>query len=219
MRLKSFGCSFVFGNDLPDDGRDLRRATPSALTWPALVARDLGLSYHCYARPGSGNLQIMEAVLNQLAVKDTALFVIGWSWIDRFDYTDPHSQAWSTLMPIDQRPQAENYYRHLHSEYRDKLASLSAIYTAVQALESQAQAYVMTYMDDLLFDTRYHQTPAVSQLQGWLAPRMTQFQGKNFLDWSRQQGHAISDTLHPLEQAHRAAADLLLETCRAAQSA
>ena len=64
----------------------------------------------------------------------------------------------------------------------------------------------MTYMDELMFDKRWHTTPAVADLQDYIQPYMTTFEGKSFLDWSKDQGFAISDKLHPLEPAHAAAA-------------
>jgi hypothetical protein len=42
MNLKSFGCSFIFGSELSDDGRNGLYATGSRLTWPAHVAQHLG---------------------------------------------------------------------------------------------------------------------------------------------------------------------------------
>ena len=63
MNLKSFGCSFIFGSELSDDGRTGPYATGSCLTWPALLAKEFGYGYHTYARPGSGNLQIAERAL------------------------------------------------------------------------------------------------------------------------------------------------------------
>jgi hypothetical protein len=33
----------------------------------------------------------------------------------------------------------------------------------------------------------------------------------NFLDWSKQQGYPIGTAAHPLEQAHAAAADYILD--------
>jgi hypothetical protein len=38
---------------------------------------------------------------------------------------------------------------------------------------------------------------------------MTKFEDKNFLEWSQVKGYPISNTLHPLEQAHLAAFDLI----------
>ena len=62
MKLKSFGCSFIFGSELAYDGRDSPYATPSQLTWPAHLAQHLNYNYQCYARPGAGNLQILEQI-------------------------------------------------------------------------------------------------------------------------------------------------------------
>ena len=114
MILKSFGCSFIFGNDLADDGRNLPRATASRLTWPALMAEDLGYEYECYARPGAGNLQITERLLNQICKDEHSLFVIGWTWIDRFDYNQAKTHRWNTVMPIDTDHRATVYFRDLH---------------------------------------------------------------------------------------------------------
>jgi hypothetical protein len=218
MKIKSFGCSFIFGNDLSDDGRDGPYATPSNLTWPALIAKQLGAEYKCYARGGIGNLHIAERVLkmnsdNKVNDPDD-ICIIGWTWIDRFDYiveTDgPHS--FPSIMPIDTSDVAKYYYRHLHSEHRDKMVSLMYIYSTIQVLLSRNIKFVMTYMDDLLFDEKWNTSPALVTLQALIKPYMTTFENKNFLAWSREKGFPISKTLHPLEPAHAAAAEIMLPT-------
>jgi len=216
MQLKSFGCSFIFGSDLADDGFRTNRPTASQLTWPAHLARHFKMDYQCYARPGAGNLQILEQVLNQATSNEPAVFVIGWTWIDRFDYYDSawtgrsSLSPWRTIMPIDTDALAKTYYRDLHSEYRDKFTSLCAIKTAVDTLEQKGIRYIMTYMDRLLFDQRWHTTPAVLDLQKYVTPRMTEFEGKTFLEWSRENKFPESPTWHPLEPAHRSAADYMI---------
>jgi hypothetical protein len=216
MNLKSFGCSFIFGSELADDGRDGPYATPSQLTWPAHLSRHLGRNYECFARPGSGNLQILERLLNQVPASTSAdLFVIGWTWIDRFDYYDsnydPRSKRtpWSTIMPIDDGDLAKVYYRDLHSEYRDKFTCLSYIKLAIDTLNQHHIPFIMTYMDELLFDQRWHVSPGVEQLQNFVRPQMTTFEEQTFLDWSRSHGYPESDMWHPLEQAHQSAAELI----------
>lgn len=219
MKLKSFGCSFIFGSDLADDGRNQRVPTPSQQTWPAHLARHMGYDYECLARPGSGNLQIAERVLSHAAEPEPAFFVIGWSWIDRFDYTnanitnDPMQSKWKnwrTIMPIDDSDLAKTYYRALHSEYRDKLVSLMQIKLIIDTLEQKQIPFLMTYMDHLLFDQRWNHTPAVVDLQEYVKPCMKDFDGQTFLEWSRSQGFAESAAWHPLEQAHLAAADVMI---------
>jgi hypothetical protein len=220
MKLKSFGCSFIYGTDLADDGRGFMAATPSQLTWPALLAQFQGVEYECYARPGIGNLQIMSSILSHVGLNDPAKFVINWTWIDRFDYTiEPtrptvrseyiDNEAWQTVMPIDTDQRATNYYRDLHSQYRDKLTSLVYIKTAVDSLKEKNIPFIMTYMDRILFETRWQCPGAVKYLQDSIVPYMTQFEDKTFLEFSKEKGFPISETLHPLEPAHSAAFELI----------
>lgn len=211
MILRSFGCSFIFGTDLHDDGRDFKSAMPSNYTWPALLANHCNLSYRCHARAGSGNLQILQKILTQAPIDNLPVFyVIGWTWIDRFDYSDREPSRinkWRTLMPIESTSVAHNYYRDLHSQYRDKLTNLVYIKTAIDTLQQHKIPFVMTYMDDLLFETQWHSDLSIQYLQQCVKPHLKQFDGKNFLDWSKDQGFEISATMHPLEAAHQAASE------------
>lgn len=216
MTLNSFGCSFIFGSDLQDDGRDGPYATASDLTWPALLAQHVGHSYMCYARPGAGNLRIAEQVLKQIpSAEPNDLFVIGWTWIDRFDYypADPVDRScdpWRTIMPVDETHVARIYYKELHSEYRDKLTTLINMKLVINSLREKNIQFIMTYMDALTFDRRWNTSSAVSDLQDFVEPYMTQFNGMSFLDWSRANHFAESVKWHPLEQAHAAAAQQLI---------
>jgi hypothetical protein len=215
MKLKSFGCSFIFGTDLADDGRESKRPSASNLTWPAQIAKKLSYQYQCYARPGAGNLQIMEQVLNQCADPEPSMFVIGWTWIDRFDYYNAHwnpgqsLSPWQTIMPIDQDALATTYYRDLHSEYRDKLTNLTYIKLVLDTLQQKNIPLVMTYMDRLLFDKRWHVTSAVTYLQNHIESAMTLFDSQTFLEYSRSNNFEISDRLHPLELAHASGAEVI----------
>jgi hypothetical protein len=220
MKLKSFGCSFIYGTDLADDGRGFVVANPSRLTWPSLLSQNLNYTYECFARPGAGNLRTLEKILNQAHSKDPAVFVIGWTWIDRFDYTtiptDPTvgsefigEEVWKTVMPIDTDSRASNYYRDLHSQYRDKLTNLVYIKTAIDTLNQKGIPFIMTYMDNILFETQWHFTSAIEHLQNYIQPYMTSFEGHTFLEFSKEKGFPISETLHPLEPAHQAAFELI----------
>lgn len=213
MNLKSFGCSFIFGNDLADDGRFGPYGTPSQHTWPALIAKHKGYSYNCFARPGSGNLRILEHVLNQATIGEEQLFIISWSWIDRFDYVDYTNDKWLTLMPVDDTKHADYYYRNFHAQYRDKLTTLMYIRQAIDVLQDKQIPFLMTYMDNLIFESEWHVSPAVLDLQNYVKPHLTTFAGNNFLDWSRENGFEISATKHPLEAAHQAASEYILNTC------
>lgn len=212
MNLKSFGCSFIFGTDLADDGRGGRYATASKHSWPALIAKHKNYAYTCYARPGSGNLRILEQVINQSTISEDQIFIIGWSWIDRFDYVDYTNDQWISLMPVSDTKTADYYYRNLHSQYRDKLTTLLYIRQAIDILQARQIPFLMTYMDNLIFETEWHTSAAILDLQEYVKPHLTTFDGSNFLDWSRENGFEISDTKHPLEAAHKAASEYILNT-------
>ena len=114
-------------------------------------------------------------------------------------------------MPGDDNSLAQVYYRDLHSEYRDKLTSLSYIKLTIDTLKQLGIKFIMTYMDDLLFDQRWHITPAVLDLQEYIKPYMVTFEGQSFLDWSRAHGYPETKTWHPLEEAHKAAGNYIIK--------
>jgi hypothetical protein len=216
MQLKSFGCSFIHGTELADQKVVGGRAIPSQQTWPAHLARHLGRLYNCFAHGGSGNLQILSRVLDQIVKSNSLdLFVIGWTWIERFDrhvdnYGDYSVDPWYTIQAVDQSPTAQVYYRDLHSEFRDKFVSLTSIKLAIDTLQQRGIPFIMTSLDELLFDQRWHTTPAVIKLQTQIEPHMTQFAGMSFLDWSRANGYPETNMWHPLEEAHSAATEYLI---------
>lgn len=202
MKLKSFGCSFVWGSEMADADPQ-----PSRSTWPALLAQHLGFEYECWAQPGCGNLMVAEQVIHHLSLpnNDTqpAVFVINWTYSDRFDYCDPANDTWHTIRPGDDSQSVNQfYYRYLHSEYRDKLTTLMLIKQCQDLLDQSGHAYLMTYMDPIMLDQRWHQSPAVYKLQQQVRPNLLTFDGVNMLEYSRQRGHSITQRQHPLEAAH-----------------
>jgi hypothetical protein len=220
MILKSFGCSFIYGSNLSDDNSKDPLALPSQLAWPALLAKNLDCPYQCYAWPGVGNLYIMEKILTQSAIDQDAVFVIGWTWIDRFDYTSSKNFGshkdlktdtdwWNTIVPGNKSKISKIYYQNLHSQLIAKLTTLVNIKITIDTLKQKNIPFIMTYMDDLIFETRWHVTPAILDLQKYIRPYLTTFDGKNFLEYSKEKGFPISDTLHPLEAAHQAGFELI----------
>lgn len=217
MQISSFGCSFVFGSDLSD--ASAQHQYHSWSTWPALLAKKLQWQYTCLARPGIGNLQIAERILSSFADTPPSLYIISWTWIDRFDYVDqPDPNAplldpvgWRTLLPTMQNEAAHVYYKKLHSQLKDKITTLIYIKTVIDSLKEKEIPFLMTYMDDLIFEKEPNDTAAVVNLQNYVAPYLKNFNGKNFLDWSIDNKFAISDTMHPLEQAHESAADYIFK--------
>jgi hypothetical protein len=194
MILKSFGCSFIWGSDLPNSAWK-----PSFDTWPALLAKELGLVYRCHAWPGSGNLYIAKKILEHTKPNDVV--IVQWTFVDRFDY-QIESGEWKTIRPTCTNAVSQTYYQKIHSQYRDKLTSLIAIKTCIDHLKQLNCKFVMTYMDELLFETEWHSDPAIAALQNYVSPYMSTFDGNNMLEYSVAQGHPVSDNNHPLHSGH-----------------
>ena len=201
MKLKSFGCSFIYGSELQD----------RSATWPAVIAGRLGLEHENHGIEGAGNLRIMESILTHAHSED--LCAINWTWIDRFDFVSTKDEQWRSVVPSDTDDLADFYYRHLHSQYRDMLTNLVYVKTALEHLHLVGARYVMTYMDHLLFETvqdSWHCSRAVIGLQQQTQPHMTLFDGLTFLEWSRANHYPESALWHPLDEAHGQAAVYML---------
>lgn len=202
MKLKSFGCSFIYGSELPDTqfGRSL--VWPSKKTWPALLASHHSIKYKSFARPGIGNLRIAEQILNECAAAELAVFVINWTFIDRYDYID--SENWSTILPGNNDTKSKLYYQNFHSEYCDKLATLTMMKLCVDTMLQHNIKFVMTYTDDLVFDAQWHSSPAVTLLQNYIKPYCVTFNNKSFIQYAQDLGHEVTPTGHLLDSGHQA---------------
>ena len=209
MKLKSFGCSFTYGTDLAD-WTDQQH---SCLTWPALIAKTLDLSYECHAWPGIGNLQIMHKALEQVSDPEPSVFVINWTWLDRFDYMHPINESFLTLRPDGDLDEHQLYYKYFYNQYHTVLTNAAWIVSVIAMLQARNIKFVMTCMDPILMEIinpNWQDPRSVTLLQDQIGPHLSWFDNKTFLQWSRNHGYPESERWHPLEQAHRAAADYMI---------
>lgn len=216
MVLKSFGCSFTYGSDLADC--DIPEWGASLSTWPALLAKSLNYDYECYACPGSGNLQIYQAILKEIPLINSTVFVINWTWLDRFDFIDPSNESWDTLRPNGNTHEHQLYYRHFYNQYHTMLTNGSYINSTISLLTKHNIKFIMTLMDTTMFDIvdpSWQDPRSITLLQKEIKPYITNFDGLTFLEWSKQKGFPISETLHPLEAAHQQAFELIKSDCDA----
>lgn len=77
------GDSFTFGNELADNNHG---RTPSQFTYPALLAKRLGLDYNCTALGGASNSAIRRLTMNACEnTDDIGLVLITWSFPCRYE--------------------------------------------------------------------------------------------------------------------------------------
>jgi len=197
-RIYSFGDSFMYGADLSDATNEVRGY--SRLTWPALVAKNLKLNYVSWAESGRGNQSIAFNIFKH--ANPDALNIINWTWIDRFDYNFT-SNGWSDTIRPNGDELSKFYYKHIHTEFDDKIRNLTIIYSAISYLESNNMPYIMTYMDKLMLEKNV----SILNLQKNVVNKLQNFpDNQTFLEWSRANNYPESQGWHPLEQAHEEAA-------------
>ena len=224
MKIGAFGCSFLYGSDLSDI-EDYKKSTikfrSSRITYPALIAKKYNLEYYCTALPAQSNKIIADDILRAIAQQgNSILYVINWTWIDRHEYIGNDTRfksgnpGWQQIVPTDTTQEASVYYKYFYSDLDAKLQNLMFIHTVLCALQENNCKFIMTYMDDLLFDSQWHCPSSISYLQNNIYPFMDSFEGKNFVEWAKQNKFKISENLHPLEQAHQAAAEYWLPKVR-----
>lgn len=209
--VRAFGDSFLYGSDLKDCPPD-SLIDPSQSTWPALMAKELGLEYKCYARPGVGNSWIAQQVLTY--AKTDCLNIINWTWVDRWDYYNIINKKWQTARPTgtEDDAYANMWYKYFQSELMDKWQDLNIVYSTISYLKQHNIPYVFHIMDEILLDPTHHAPPYITNLQNDIRDELQRFPYfTTFLTWSQMNDFDISDNLHPLEQAHEAAAKLWLK--------
>lgn len=215
-KLVSFGDSFIFGTELKNNN-------DGSKAWPALAAKELGYDYITHAVPGCGNDHIARQIYTWFSnnTADNTLAVINWTWMSRWDFYIVEHETWITLGPtcvpetlkgLVDRTEAEDmiaFYkdRANSSILWNKFRNLQTIWAVQNYLNTKGIRSVQTYMDYELFDQKWHAPDYIKELQQLVLPPLQLFDGQNFIDWSHNNGYPVTiEKLHPLEEAHQAAA-------------
>jgi hypothetical protein len=155
----------------------------------------------------------MQKVLEQISDTQSSVFVINWSWLDRFDYVHPVDETFLTLRPDGDSLLHKVYFRDFYSQYHTMLTNTSWIACVIAMLQEKNIKFVMTCMDQILTETvqpTWHDPRSVTLLQDYIGPHISWFEDQTFLEWSRSHGYEESEAWHPLEAAHQAAADYMI---------
>lgn len=225
-KIVSFGDSFIFGSELKDNINGDK-------SWVGQAATQLGVEYETLSVPGCGNENITKQILTYFSnnPSDNVLAVINWTWGARWDFYISEIEQWTTiglscvpsklapLVGLDEAEKVLEFYNKYtgRSILWDRFKTLQTIYNSQQFLKSLNVPSIQTYMDYEMWDTKWHAPDYIKTLQNLTKESLQNFEGQNFLDWSRKHGFQITDPwLHPLEDAHLAACELWIETYRQA---
>ena len=216
------GDSFTRGDELADcpPQTEIDNCS-STLTWPALLAKSLDATYQSYSLGGAGNQWISWQVATR--IKQDTLYIVNWSWFERFDYVDIETDLWTTTHPQHEDKLDHYFYRNLDSDIWNLHRNLQQMHSTISLLKQNNIDFIMTCLD-----TQYSLTyndmrppefgntnwkPAVSNLQEQVLPHIVDFEGMSFLEWSKHNSFELGPNGHPLEKAHSEAANYILDKC------
>ena len=119
-KVVAIGDSFTRGDELADCKDQLQNVEIqpkqfSSNTWPALIAKGLSLDYECIAIGGRGNQWMSMIVSKLIETHKDCLFIVNWSWFERFDYINTESQQWTVTHPRHNNKLDHYFYRHIDS--------------------------------------------------------------------------------------------------------
>ena len=207
--LYTLGCSFTYGEELPD---------PSTQSWPALLANKLGYTLDNQGQPGRGNSYIVRTAMEQVPQLKPKLVIVAWTSCGRMEFYSNTDNAefdiWAGCSRVwpKRYPEREELVKNItvhHSndqhQYRNWLRSVILLqdffklrninYRFVSAFDNQTlnRLYMQknqVYVD--LIDT--------DKFIGWPFNGMSEWQG----DCPR------GPNGHPLELGHQRIADAIL---------
>ena len=230
-RVTAIGDSFTRGDELadcpdyPSDGKG------SHMTWPALIAKSINAEYKCMAVGGKGNQWTSWVVAKKICDaheygNTPSLFIINWSWFERFDYVNIDDDLWVTTHPRHDNKLDHYFYRNLDSDLWNLFRNLQQIHSTISLLKQHNIDFIMTCLDptyntnvkDFRSDSfvqgirgqAWH--TVIAQLQEQVLPYIIEFNGMGFLDWAKHNNYQLGPNGHPLEEAHAAAAEYVRRT-------
>jgi hypothetical protein len=105
--------------------------------------------------------------------KKEDIFVINWSWLDRFDFIDPVHEHWCTLRPGDNSDIHRLYYKNFYNQYHTMIINASYISSTISLLKKYNLKFIMSLIDTTLFDVvdpLWQDPKSISLLQKEIKP-------------------------------------------------
>ena len=218
-KIIAFGDSFTWGTDLKDCNN-----TYSKSVWPALLASHLGLVYDCRALGGISNQSILRHVLINLdygILTPDTFVVINWTWLNRWDLFDftvsdvaknqDWNHGWNTVLPSESLSKQHKFYlNHIQSALTEKFETLKNIFIVSELLTKHNIKFLMTCVDETLVDQEHFFPEYVDILYKHTTDNFLWFDNYGFYSWAKNNGYAISKGWHPLEEAHQAAFEYII---------
>lgn len=180
-RLVAFGCSYTFGDSLPDCQSGA--VEYSKLAWPSILSKDLGLQLINNGSCGAANKKILLDIL-KFSFYSTDTVIVLWSFANRGLLFDENGHT-SLINKYD-----KNFYQ-VHTDYDLVMDTILQIHHANTYLQTKVKNYLSFYFDKSLNNFLCDAGPMQ-------VPMMAEFMPMNHLAVDK-----ASDGMHPGVQSHR----------------
>lgn len=212
-KIVSFGDSFIFGSEIENN-------EDGGFAWPGVIATELEVEFECRATPGSSNDAIAREIFSYYQNNsNNHVAAINWTWIMRWEYFFKEDYSWETFgigKFSTNHTRNKKQYKILPEFYHqfivdnqmfNKWNNLKTVFSVTNFLKEQRIPFVQTFMDHELIEEDWFNDSYVKYMVQKCKSDLQLFDGLNFLDWSKKNKFKITDPgLHPLEDAHKAAA-------------
>ena len=228
MILVAAGDSFIWGSELADC-RHCRYGYSgySKQTFSALLAHQANMQYACAAYPGNANNAISRMAIDMLNnIQEDKFLLVEWTYPQRYEFRINDEwvsvNSWHTAA----KEFSESYFKHAgDSEYFELYAVLKEIVFLQHYCQVNNIPYMFMTADNHFYE---HENYARRQDAGlnnlynqidwdkWFLfkPGIEENETRaprGFYQWAIENKYIVGPQGHPLEEAHRAAAELIKE--------
>jgi hypothetical protein len=225
MILVAGGDSFTWGSELADSPHGGPNGY-SRSTYPALLAQQADLEYVCAAYPGSANNAISRMAIDAVSKYENPFLFVTWTYPQRSEFWFKDSWVSLNSWHTTQKEFSQEYFKHVgNSEYYELYSTLKEIVYLQNFCHAKQIPYMFTTADNTFYqhenyfrskDQSLENLHNVIDWNRWFwfsngtkanetpAPR-------GFYQWAVENKYTVGPQGHPLEEAHRDAAELIKE--------
>jgi len=227
INLLSAGCSFVYGAELSDSPDPLGNNKPSNKSWVSLYANKKGYNHITEATCGISNVGIARKVISAVENEVVDKVIVQWTFIDRFElrwnndnyqtFAWWNSKDYSTDNKFVNEFRGKNkanteiatlWYKNIHSKNTAYYYYIKSKVELGNYLNFKKIPYVfldaenieIPKTDDIYINSYTNISKNFNNLS---------FDGMGFYDWATNNNFPVGNEGHPLDEAHRAAFELI----------
>ena len=225
MILIAAGDSFVWGSELADSPHGGPYGY-SQNTYPALLAKQHDMAYYCAAYPGNANNAISRMAIAACKDNPGCALLVTWTYPQRSEFRFNDGWASVNSWHTNHEEFSRQYFKHAGvTEYYEIYSVLKEIVFLQQYCQIHKIPYLFMTADNTFYQhENYHRSrdQDIDNLYNqidwnnwfWFDPGTEPDETpapRGFYQWAMENKYSMGPEGHPLESAHKDAAELIKE--------